>query len=97
MARLSNSALLALLDAQSACAQEASLDARQVAKLVEIIAVLRGMVSARSNHIGLINDLLKDLVESGDIDLLPSHKVSAVGQLLFMGNVLAIDDSGLVG
>lgn len=95
--RVSPSQFLAVQNARVAAAQDASLDAHQIALVLEALDRLLASVRARAAHIGQVNQWLAHLIEEGHAGLLPEAEVDKLSGLLAQGGLLAFDDTGFAG
>lgn len=92
--RVPRATFLAAMRARQAVQQDAPTEARDVKLLIGGMDTLVDMVKERSQHIGLVNDLISKMIEEAEIDELPGNTQDALTNLLSAGVVLAVENSG---
>lgn len=92
--RVPRSTFLAITSARQAVAVDAALEARDVRKVLDALDALIGMLRARTSHIGLVNDLLRELLEFDSVTDITQEWIDRAGDLMTKGINLAVENSG---
>ena len=95
--RITPAQFLAVQNARISSAQDAPMEARQTALVLEAIDRILASVRARAGHIGQVNEWLTHLVEQDIVALLPPEEQDELTSLLVQGGLLAFDDTGFGG